>query len=431
MPEERFEKTGKRKFMDIDKTSKDSFDIAEGLAEKGENTLEWIPAYYCELDVLKTYVPANAEHPFEVALKKKTRIFHRLKDVKNKEALRYTVSDIREGNYRSKMQEEITAKGFECQLPNEHVRFAKKNCFGKIIAEKIPRDLYFFDKHKKATIKFILVQEHERALFIRDGKVLKVFDAGKHDIINQSMEFNVIDIFYVDVGNITTRWGTSTFLTDGKGTMTATQARLRINGNLIVRINNVSNFLTNIVKTETEYFEGNIENYVKDKVIQTVNSEMSQAEPISVYQDAEKVLLSVKVKANDLFKQAGIEIVDLSIMSVRFDDDVEQMFKDRLQKIKVGGATADADTERKLQELKRLKEIGIDVKSYVEKEQEIKMAGAGGISEKEKIKIEIKDLEKEIKELDEKLDSGIISETVWKKRMDRCEKKLEELKRKL
>ncbi|HEC36732.1 MAG TPA: hypothetical protein ENI29_00760 [bacterium] len=80
-----------------------------------------------------------------------------------------------------------------------------------------------------------------------------------------------------------------------------------------------------------------------------------------------------------------------------------------------------------MQEIKRLKEMGIDIGSYVSKEQDIKIAGAGGISEKEKIKKEIKQLQEKLEELDSKLDNGEISETIWEKRVDRIERNIKEL----
>ncbi|KKM13907.1 hypothetical protein LCGC14_1711490 [marine sediment metagenome] len=422
----------------------DSFGKALGLGEEASDTLEWIPAYFCETSVLKSEQSQEFVNQVTEAIYKKKRLSRKEKFLgKQKILVRYSLADIRSGTLKGRMQEEIGASGFKCKLPNEHIRFGgeeltnpktgkpinTQGCMGKIIAEKVPRVMYHYDK--KSTIKYILVREHERVLFMRDGKIETVLDAGKHDIMSRSLTLDVIELYYVDVGNIQTRWGTSTMLTEGKGTMTATQVRLRLNGNLIIRINNLNNFISNIVKNETEYYEGNFQHYIKDKLIQIINSEMSQTEPISIYQDAEKVMLAVKVKANEFMQDAGVEIVDLAVASCKFDDDVEEMFKKRLEKIKVEGATADSDTERKLQELKRLKEMGIDITDYVSKEQDIKIAGAGGISEKEKIGKEIKQLEEKIEELDDKLDSGTISENVWEKRVERIEKKIEELKNKL
>ena len=419
----------------------DSFGKALGLGEEDSDTLEWIPAYFCEISVLKSERSQMFVNQVSEAIFKK-RLIRKDKFLQYKYTpVRYSLSDIRSGTLKGRMQNEISDSGFECKLPNEHVRFGGKKiidpetgetiysngCMGRIIAEKTPRVMYHFNK--KPTIKYILVREHERVLFVRDGRIETILEAGKHDIVSQTMKFNNIELYYVDAGNIQTRWGTTTMLTDGKGTMTATQVRLRLNGSLIIRIVNLNNFLANIVKSQPEYYEGNIQKYIKDKLIQIINSEMSQAEPISIYQDAEKVMLAVKVKSKEFMLDAGVEIVDLSVSSCKFEDDVEETFKKRLEKIKVGGATADADVERKLQEIKRLKEMGIDAASYVSKEQDIKIASAGGITEKEKIKNEINQLEKKIEELDNKLDAGTISETVWEKRVDRIEKKIDELKK--
>ncbi len=409
----------------------DSFGNVLGTGEEGFDSLEWIPAYFCEMYVLKSERSKEFINEVSTSFKKRFR-----KEKTQITTVRYSLSDIRSGTFKGKMQIEIEKSGFECLLPNQHVYFGGKKlttginsigCMGRIISEKIPRVMYHYEK--KPTIKYILVREHERVLFIRDGRIETVLEAGKHDIVSHSLKLDVIELYYVDVGNIQTKWGTSTMLTEGKGTMTATQVRLRLNGSLIIRIINLNNFIANIVKNEAEYYEGNIQQYIKDKLIQIINSEMSQTEPISIYQDAEKVMLAIKVKSREFMEDAGVEIVDLSIASCKFDDDVEETFKKRLEKIKVEGATADADSERKLIELKRLKEMGIDIADYVSKEQDIKIAGAGGISEKEKIKNEINQLEKKIEELDNKLDAGTISETVWEKRVDRIEKKIDELKK--
>lgn len=379
-----------------DKTDKeeiiDSFSGVAGIGGGDAETLEWIPAYYCEMWVLKSPY-ATEEFTHEVTqeiFKYKGWFRKRLEHVGDlKHVLRYNLSEIRSSTLRNKMQEFIGLEGFECKLPNNHIRFGgvKHNsktgkeikiqgCLGKIIAEKIPKQLYF-NKESGLTIKYILVREHERVLYVRDGKIMTVLEAGRHDILSGSMDFNIIEIYYVDVGNIPTKWGSSTMLTDGAGTRSATQVKLRINGSLIVRINNINNFITNIVKNEAEYYEGNIESYVKDKIYEIVNSEMSQAEPISIYQDAEKVLMAVKVKANEFLKDAGMEIVDLSVGACKFDEDVEAMFKKRLEKIKVEGAESDADSDRRLEELKQLKDLGIDINTYLQKEQEIRMASAG------------------------------------------------------
>ncbi len=406
----------------------DSFGSVRGVGQDSVETLEWVPAYYCELTVIKSPLSKKFTTSYTENIYKKRRIRKDKFLGQETHVVRANLSEIRGGTLRNKMQDLINLLKFECKLPNQHVIFGKEeNCFGKIIAEKIPRVLYHI-AGEGPTIKYVLVREHERALFTRSGKILSVLEAGKHDIVNRSKEFDVVEIYYVDVGNVQTKWGTSTMITDGKGTMTATQVKLRLNGSVVSRVNNLNNFIPNLVKNETEYYEGNLQNYVKDKLLQIINSEMSQSDPISIYQDAEKVMLAVKVKANKFFQDVGVEIVDLSVASCKFDEEVEQMFKARLEKIKVGGATEDADTERKMQELKRLQEMGIDVSTYVSKEQDIKMAAAGGASEKERIEKEIAELEEKMEDLDDSLDSGKISETVWEKRTERIEKKIEELK---
>ena len=382
---------GKKKYHVIEEDDGDKKDITDSVGAITRNiggnadTLEWIPAYYCEMWILKSD-HANEKFIHEVTqeiFKIKGWFKKRLQLVSNsKHILRYNLAEIRSSTLRSKMQELIVIEHFECKLPNNHIRFGgvkrdaktgtelvSKGCLGKTIAEKIPKSLYYINE-SGASIKYILVREHEKALFVIDGKVITTLDSGRHDIKNKTVDYEIIEIYYVDTGNITTRWGTYTMLTDGAGTRAATQVKLRVNGSLILRVNDISNFLTNIVKNQAEYYEGNIENYVKDKIIEIVNSEMSKAVPMNVYQNAEEVMIVVKLKSNEFLRDAGIEIVNLSVSSCKFDEKTEEIFSQRLEKIKVGGAESDAQFDRRMDELKKLKELGIDINEYVRREQE-------------------------------------------------------------
>ncbi len=383
----------KKDVVIFEKTDRDEEEITDSVSRvscvSGEDadTLEWIPAYYCEMRILKSPY-ATEEFINEITqeiYKKKGWFRKRLEFIEEvHQVLRYSLAEIRSSTLRSKMQHLITNEGFECQLPNDHIRFGgvktdvktgvKKTslgCLGKIIAEKIPKRLYYINENP--SIRNIMVREHEKALFVKDGKIISTLDAGRYDIKSQTRDYEIIEIYYVDTGNITTRWGTSTMLTDGAGTRSATQVKLRLNGSLIIRINNISNFLTNIVKNQEDYYEGNIENYVKDKIIEIVNAEMSKAVPLNIYQNAEEVMMTAELKSNEFLRDAGIEIVNLSVSSCKFNDETEEIFRQRLEKIKVGGADADVLLDRRIDELKELKELGIDINEYVKREQQITM----------------------------------------------------------
>ncbi|MFX0067118.1 MAG: SPFH domain-containing protein [Candidatus Hermodarchaeota archaeon] len=353
---------------------------------EGQGLLEWVPAYFCELFTLKNETNIDAFSTAVVTELYKKGLIRRKRVIDAGSSIakvRHSLSEIRASALRARMQE-LVSNNFQCILPTEHIRFPdlddksdeserKMPCFGKIICEKVPRELYY-NQEIGPFIQAMLVREHERAVLMVDGKPLTVFPPGIYDISNQ--DFHVMELYYLDNGNISTRWGTSTFLVDGRGTAAATQVRLRLNGTLVVRITNQMNFLFNIVKNEAEYYERNLAEYVKDKLIQTINAEMSQADPFSIYQDAEKVMAAAKTKTNEFFSDAGIEIFDLAIGSCRFDDEVEKTFQERLQAIKVEGAAADADTTRELHKLQQLKELGIDIKEYVRTGQQIEMAKA-------------------------------------------------------
>ena len=393
----------------------ESFGKALCLGMEGSDTLEWVPAYFCEMSVLKSERSQQFVNQIFECLSEKG-VLNEDKFKVSSTPVRYTLSDIRSGTLRERMQNEIKKCRFVCRLPNEHVRFGgieKKDeetgeklwtqgCMGKIIAEKIPRIMYYFNQNPM--IRYVLVHEHERALFIKDGRILTELETGKHDIINRSKEFDIIDIYYFDIGNITGRWGTSTMLTDGKGSLSATQVRLRLNGSIVLRINNINNFFTNIVKNETEYYDGNLLNYLNSKLMQIINSEMSQTEPLSIYQDAEKVMSAVKVKKNEFFQDAGIEIIDLSVSTCKFDNDVEEIFRKRLEKIKVEGAEGDIKIDQRIHELQKLKELGVDINSYI---QEGKVSPRRDL---EKSELKLRERKLEVKE--NELSVGSASDTI-------------------
>ena len=204
---------GKKKVFAIEKSDGDKEDITDsvgaiaGISGEDANTLEWIPAYYCEMWILKSpYATEEFIHEVTQEIYKEKgwlrKRFEYIGDLK--QVLRYNLAEIRASTLRSKMQQFINLEGFECKLPNHHIRFGgvrrdaktgaelkSQGCLGKTIAEKIPKNLYYINE-RGATIKYILVREHEKALFVKDGRIMSTLDAGMYDIKSKTMDYEII-----------------------------------------------------------------------------------------------------------------------------------------------------------------------------------------------------------------------------------------------
>jgi len=336
--------------------------------------IEWTPAYFCEITAIKTQ-DFDSFFTFEVideTFKKKGIFRKKFKKIEEfKEYFRYSINEIRNSTLLGDFRKYIMDLGFDCSIPTKHVRFGKnRDCLGKIITERIPRNLFNYDKNG-AMLNEILIKEHQIGVLFNDGLIRHEFQAGKWDLSKYSNFSSKCDLFFIDKGNIQTRWGTSVYLVDGKSKLTATQVRLRVNGDLVIQISDPAYFLKSIVKDNSEFFEGNLHDIIKSKITELINQTISKADPLSVYQDVEDTQRDIKYKAEEYLNSIGLCLVSLSIANFVWDAEVEEIFKKRLEKIKVTGASEDANVDRELYRLKQLQQMGVDINSLVnQKSQE-------------------------------------------------------------
>ncbi|MHA1299361.1 MAG: double zinc ribbon domain-containing protein [Candidatus Helarchaeota archaeon] len=337
-----------------------------------EKTLQWNTIYYCEQTTLLS--PAGEQLLNRAGISQqvvKKRWYW--KDKKIASQLPYTayLPQIRSGKALYQFQQLINQQ-FNCQLPNNHIavvqpkekQMGKQGCMGKILVKRVPRGIFFKGGDAKdLAIQYILVKQSQAAALFRDGKLLAILPADKHDIISYSKDFNIIDIWFLDLSNISLKWGTKS------KTAPPEMDEARAFGSAIVKINNPNNFILNVIGSNEEFWENDLQRYVRDRIRQSVNDGIAKRNSFDLYQDTKKFEMEVKINAKKLFENTGIELVDFSVSSIKFADEVEAAFKNR----RIDMLSNDAELAR----LQKLKELGVDVGQYM-RDQTLKDVAKSG-----------------------------------------------------
>ncbi len=325
----------------MSKDDQTGFERAEGVKTDADDirTVEWLPAYFCELAVLRS---KHIDEFKQIDIVKKKKFLR--KEIEEVYEYRASLEEIRTSPLKSAMQHIIT-EYFDfkrCLLPNVH----KLPCRGKIIAEKIPRSVY--TQGEPDALKYVLVKQSECCGLYRDGKLFTILDAGRHDIISQHKDWNILDLVYIDQKKQKLLWGTSSYTSD--------QIRVNSSGSVIATFKDPNNFLLNIFTDKNEYYEADLNDFVRDKISEIIRTEMAKLSAQEIFAERDAFIMNLQVAARKTFEIAGLSLDELAISKMDFPPEI----RDQLQSLKISNLQADAEVER----LIKLQQAGISATEH-------------------------------------------------------------------
>ena len=172
----------------------------------------------------------------------------------------------------------------------------------------------------------LVVEESQRAVFLRDGKALDTFDPGRHTLATGNLPFltrvlglpfegkspfQAAVIFTSSKTFTDLKWGTKepVVYRDNELAM----VRLRAFGKFAVRIDNPQQFVNELVGTQGIYTTDGVEAYFKDVIVARLTDLLG--ENLQSIFDLPKVYdelgMGLKARVSDDFAKYGIELVDL------------------------------------------------------------------------------------------------------------------------
>ncbi|MEO6693497.1 MAG: SPFH domain-containing protein [Saprospiraceae bacterium] len=190
----------------------------------------------------------------------------------------------------------------------------------------------------------LIVQDTQAAVFYKDGKALDVFQAGRHTLTTANIPFVTkllslpfgfnspfqAQVYYVSLKKfIDLKWGTKSPINFRDSELTFVQ--LRASGKFSIRVKDPQMFINEIVGTQGKYTTQEIEDYLRDAIVEKLNGVMGKnlKTVFDLGQHYDQIGTGVKADVADFFQSMGIELTDLIIVGIVPPDEVQEKINER------------------------------------------------------------------------------------------------------
>ncbi|MCI0473299.1 MAG: SPFH domain-containing protein [Ignavibacteria bacterium] len=190
----------------------------------------------------------------------------------------------------------------------------------------------------------LIVQESQKALFFRDGKVLDEFSPGRHTLTTENIPFLTklislpfggkspfqAQVYFISMKKfIDLKWGTKAPINFRDAELTFVQ--LRASGKFSIRIKDTRMFMTELVATQGLFTTNEIEDYLRDGIVSRLNTVLGQnlKTIFDLGQFYPQIEAGVKAAVMDFFTAHGIELTDFIIAGIVPPEEVQEKINER------------------------------------------------------------------------------------------------------
>jgi len=211
------------------------------------------------------------------------------------------------------------------------------------------------------TIQHFIVNEHERCLFIRDGKIMQVFGPGRHLTASLPI-FGRVSFVYVSLRPFQLKWGLPE-------TMSKDNVRVGAFGTIELQITKPELFYAQVLggSGKQVYTVNDLRDDVLDNIQSVIRSELAQLDIKQIYIERDILISVVRTKLQELFANMGIDYKRLEIQGINIPEEVKQA----LESLKIHEITTikkKTDMQLELEKLKAAQQSGIDALKLKEME---------------------------------------------------------------
>jgi len=183
------------------------------------------------------------------------------------------------------------------------------------------------------TLSILIVNEWQWAVMLRDGQLLKVFDAGKYDITTAVIPIltgmkNFLmghkenpyktKFIFVSKKQFQGKWGIRTMVKVAKD-YDAT-VPLMANGDFTYRVTKAETFITQFVGGSKDVSEGAVSMFMKNFVAEQVSQHLAHEFYMDVFGNLENNSLKTKTAIEPDFKNRGLELLAFKIGNVSTEE---------------------------------------------------------------------------------------------------------------
>ncbi len=274
------------------------------------------------------------------------------------------------------------------------------------------------------------VREYEAGILLQLGRFVGVVPSGLW-AIDEDLQQTGTEIIWVDTTDFKVRWGFG-------GQFTGDNKKIGANGEMILHISDPQSFVMKIVSSKRVVERDQIEEFVLGQITTIMRVLFRDYKLEKLLGERETFQNVARAKLHDTFVPWGLEMVNLEVLGFNVPEEFEAMSSDQ------GRHERELAREKQQLELERQRIETEKMKREFGREQKVADAhadatvaavgiksGAGKGGDTDALRADLKDLEKKMDELEDKLDRKEITEETFNMRAKRLNEKIADIKRQL
>lgn len=216
----------------------------------------------------------------------------------------------------------------------------------------------------------IIVNEYERALIVKEGKIQNSPKPGKYKVTKLELS-NSTTAVYVSLQDFKLKIGVGDVLTEDN-------VEVGCYGEIELGIEDAEMFYSEVLGDKKSYSKEELKKYIESDIQAFLRSEIAEYEAKELYKKNDVFVPKLRSELSNFFAKQGIDFKNITIQGINLPDDIKEALQSKkAQEIKIDKEKKRAEVEDKkkkqenerlIEKYKQLKEAGIDVSEFKEKE---------------------------------------------------------------
>lgn len=278
------------------------------------------------------------------------------------------------------------------------------------------------------------VREYEAGILLQLGRFVGVVPSGQW-AIDEDLQQTGSEIIWVDTTDFKVRWGFG-------GQFTADNKKIGANGEMVLHISDPQAFVMKIVSSKRVVERDQVEEFILGQITTIMRVLFRDYKLEKLLGERETFQNVARAKLHDTFVPWGLEMVNLEVLGFNVPEEFEALGVDQSRhEREIAREKQQLELERQRIETEKMKrEFGREqkvadahadatVSALGIKSGAVQPARPAGATDP--LRAELKDLEKKMDDLEDKLDRKEITEETFNTRAKRLNEKIAEIKRQL